>query len=96
MTKSHVVFIEQPYIVKVSRVLAAKVKDYSVKDWLDWQTTERNRFYLIEKSSGKIVNLEILSKDPFFFMHIVNCYQEGNKASKLVLKLYSTYIHNHS
>jgi len=96
MTQTHVVFIEQPYVVKVSRVLAAKVKEYSVKEWLDWQPTEKNRFYLIEKSSGKVVNLEILSKEPFFFMHVINCFQEGNQVRLSEIEIKRNFIYTGS
>lgn len=31
MTKNYIIYIEQPYVVKIQRVLAATMKDYAVK-----------------------------------------------------------------
>ncbi|CAL8109442.1 unnamed protein product [Orchesella dallaii] len=78
MTKNYIVFIEQPFVVKVSRVLAATIKDYAVKDWLEWRESDKNRFLIIEKSTGKVFSTEYMSVDSFFFLHVINCYENEN------------------
>jgi len=83
MTQDKIIFIEQPYIIKVSRVLSAKIKGYAVKDWLEWEPQDKNRFYIIDKKTGKVTNVEIMSSEAFFFLHFVNCYQIGNQVSRL-------------
>ncbi|ODM94718.1 Beta,beta-carotene 9',10'-oxygenase [Orchesella cincta] len=85
MTKNYIVFIEQPYVVKISRVLAATIKDYAVKDWLEWRGSDKNRFLIIEKSTGKVFSTEYMSADSFFFLHVINCYE--NEDSQIIVDI---------
>jgi hypothetical protein len=78
MSQNYIIFIEQPYLIKISRVLSSKLKGYAVKDWLEWRPQDKNRFYIVEKNTGHCLNVEILSEDSFFFLHFVNCYEEDD------------------
>ena len=75
MSKNYIVFIEQPYTVQISRVMAATTKGYAICDWMEWRPNEANKFHIISKSSGKVLDLKIMSKEAFFFLHVVNCYE---------------------
>jgi carotenoid cleavage dioxygenase-like enzyme len=42
---------------------------------LEWHPEFQNKFIIIEKETGKILKTEVVSQDPFFFMHIINCFE---------------------
>ncbi len=46
---------------------------------LEWKPNERCRFFLIEKKTGKVIKTEYVSAEAFFFLHIVNCYEQNNQ-----------------
>lgn len=48
-------------------------------DWLEWRPQEKNKFVIVEKSTGKIFKTEFLSAEGFYFMHFANCYEEDNQ-----------------
>lgn len=82
MTGKYILFIEQPYVASIAAIASALIKGHSVKDWLKWIPSLKNRFHLIDKETGKIVKTEIISA-PFFFLHIVNCYIENEQVRRL-------------
>lgn len=51
----------------------------TLKDILEWKPQDKNRFVIVEKSTGKVFNTEFLSSESFYFMHIFNCYEENNQ-----------------
>ncbi|CAL8110508.1 unnamed protein product [Orchesella dallaii] len=79
MTSKYILFIEQPYVASISAIASALIKGHSVKDWLEWRPNLKNRFHLIHKDTGKLIKTEIISEEPFFFLHIVNCYVENDQ-----------------
>lgn len=88
MTKNYLVFIEQPYVMNITKAFYSvftkgliRQNGYSFKDWLDWRPEYKNKFFIIEKSTGKIINgkFDYLSAEPFFFLHIINCYEYNNQ-----------------
>jgi carotenoid cleavage dioxygenase-like enzyme len=46
---------------------------------LEWRPQEKNRFIIVEKNSGKVLKTEFISAESFYFMHIINCYEENNQ-----------------
>jgi all-trans-8'-apo-beta-carotenal 15,15'-oxygenase len=46
---------------------------------LEWRSGEKNRFYLVDKESGKFVQAEILSKEAFFYYHVLNSYEQDDQ-----------------
>ena len=81
MTKNYIIFIEQPYCMGIAKAAFCIVKGqgYCFQDWLEWRPEHRNRFYIIDKESGKVVKSEFMSQDPFFFLHFINCYEDNNQ-----------------
>lgn len=100
MTSKYIVFIEQPYVASVAAIASALIKGHSVKDWLEWRPTLKNRFHLIDKETGKLIKTEIISAKPFFFLHITNCYVEHEQVifprfilyNNLIILILGTYI----
>ncbi|CAG7827089.1 unnamed protein product, partial [Allacma fusca] len=75
LSENHVIFIEQPMVVSVSKLFAALVKKTSVRDWLEWKGEDKNRFVILTKE-GKVNKTEFISKDSFYFMHTINSFEE--------------------
>lgn len=72
-------YIEQPFVLVVSRVLAAAfTKADCQKDWMEWRPDQKNVFVIVNKHTGKVFKTEFVSEKPFFFFHIVNCYEESD------------------
>ena len=83
VTKNYIIFIEQPYSISLPRAAKSVVVGDSFKDWLDWRPNEKSKFYIIEKSTGNIVKTNYYSNEPFFFLHVINCFEdENNQVSK--------------
>ncbi|ODN02421.1 Beta,beta-carotene 9',10'-oxygenase [Orchesella cincta] len=81
LTENYIVFIEQPYVVSLNKILSSVLtKGQSFKDWVEWNPECKNRFYIIDKSSGKVVsNAEFMSEEAFFFVHMINCYEDNGQ-----------------
>jgi len=79
-TSKYLIFIEQPYVMNVTRAISSCIKgNQTFKDWLEWRPeSSRNRFFIVEKETGRVVKTEFLARDPFFFLHFINCYEENN------------------
>lgn len=50
-------------------------KTTPISDWLEWKPQNGNRFFVVEKASGKLLKADVVTADPFFFLHIINCYE---------------------
>lgn len=85
MSKNYFVLIEQPFVLNFSKIVGALMsKGYSFSDWLEWRPEIKNRFHIIEKATGKVLKTEIWCEKPFFFLHVINCFEVNNQ---LVLDL---------
>lgn len=88
MSKSFIIFVEQPYVIKISRVLSSKLKGSPVKEWLEWRPEDKNRFYIVNKATGRVINGEIMSQESFFFLHFVNCFEDKDHVSNASLLMF--------
>jgi beta-carotene 15,15'-monooxygenase len=80
MTSRFLVFVEQPYVLNVTKILGGVLtKGQCFLDWLEWRGDLTNRFYLIDKETGKVHKTEVVTEDPFMFTHFINCYEEDNQ-----------------
>lgn len=81
MTNRYLVFIEQPFVLNVTKILGGVLsKGQSFMDWMEWRGELRNKFYLIDKQTGKVVNSDAVTvtDEPFMFTHLINCYEQGD------------------
>jgi beta-carotene 15,15'-monooxygenase len=85
MTERYIVFVEQPYVVSVSRIAQSVLKGDTLKDVLEWRSQEQNRFHVVEKATGKIFKTEFVSSEAFYFMHFVNCYEQNDQVRSFKL-----------
>lgn len=82
MTSKYLVMIEQPHVLSLSKLLGSVMKGTdTVKDWMDWKGHEKNRFHIVEKATGKLLKAEILSENSFYFMHVINCFEENEQVN---------------
>lgn len=53
---------------------------------MEWKGDhEPNKFYVVEKSSGKIImgqKIQVHSEEPFHSLWTINAYEEGDTVSK--------------
>ncbi|CAB4060743.1 BCMO1 [Lepeophtheirus salmonis] len=47
----------------------------SFKECLEWMPSENNRFYIIDKSSGRNMEIKYMTDEPFYFLNFINCYE---------------------
>jgi len=80
MTKNYIILIEQPFLISVPKVLSAAVrKSDCLQDWLEWKPDMKCRFIVVRKDTGKIFKTDFFSHEAFFFLHIINCYEERDQ-----------------
>jgi len=80
MTSKYIIMIEQPHVLCISKFLGSVLKGTdTVKDWMEWRGHEKNRFHIVEKTTGKLIKTEILSETSFYFMHIINCFEKDDQ-----------------
>ncbi|XP_067003223.2 beta,beta-carotene 15,15'-dioxygenase [Anabrus simplex] len=79
MSEKYIVFIEQPLILNLVKLLSIQVKGRSLRECMDWHPEECNRFIVVDKKTGKIVPLKYRSKKPFFVFHHINTYEEDDQ-----------------
>ena len=86
MTENFVIFIEQPYVATVAKLCTALVKRTAARDWLEWRGgEEKNRFVIISKTTGKVYKTDFYSKEPFYFIHVINCHEEDRQVSPVLI-----------
>ena len=81
MSENYIVLVEQPFVTSLPKILGAVMSPgQCIKDWTEWRARKTsNRFFIIDKESGKLFDgFEIYSKNPFFFYHFINCFEDGD------------------
>ncbi|ODN02416.1 Beta,beta-carotene 15,15'-monooxygenase [Orchesella cincta] len=79
MTEKYIIFIEQPLIIVAKKMIAGILQKSCKRDYMEYRPEMKNKFHVVEKETGKLLKTEYLSADPFFFLHIVNCYEQENE-----------------
>ena len=101
MSRNWIIFIEQPYVMNVAKAAMSYLKGgHTFSDWLEWRGEGfKNRFWLIEKETGKILKVDFRSSDPFFFLHVINAYEDDGQVCgtylfryTILLKAYSSIL----
>jgi carotenoid cleavage dioxygenase-like enzyme len=76
MTKNYIILIEQPYVMNASKVVGSVLaKTAPICSWLEWKPEFGNKFFIVEKETGKVLKADVVSADPFFFLHIINAFE---------------------
>uniref|UniRef100_A0A1B6IFB6 Uncharacterized protein n=1 Tax=Homalodisca liturata TaxID=320908 RepID=A0A1B6IFB6_9HEMI len=83
---NYIVFIEQPLILNMLKLISATVKGRCLYECMEWQPHLLNTFYIIDKRTGKVLPTKYISTKPFFVCHHINCYEEDNQLVIDVIK----------
>ncbi|XP_022104407.1 beta,beta-carotene 15,15'-dioxygenase-like [Acanthaster planci] len=75
MTKNYIIFLEQPFVVNVLKILTAKLREVAPSTCLSFYPEQKSRFYLVHLRTGEVVSTEYLA-DSFFCLHFINAYEE--------------------
>ncbi|XP_060080497.1 carotenoid-cleaving dioxygenase, mitochondrial-like [Ylistrum balloti] len=87
VTENYYVFVEQPLVINVLKILTARIRGLRIPDCLDYWPDEKAIFHVIDKATGEPVNQSfVYQSDAFFTFHHVNAYEDGDS---LVLDLCS-------
>lgn len=79
MSENYIVFVEQPLIINNMRLLSVNMKGRSLRECMDWDPNNVNRFYIIGKATGKVIDVKYKSTKPFFMFHHINTYEEDGQ-----------------
>ncbi|CAL8111657.1 unnamed protein product [Orchesella dallaii] len=79
MTKNYLIFIEQPYVINAGKVLGSVLaKATPISDWLEWREDLINRFFIVEKATGKVLKADVVADINFFYLHIINSFERDD------------------
>ncbi|QQP40212.1 Betacarotene 15_15'monooxygenase 1 [Caligus rogercresseyi] len=77
MTDNYLIFCEQPLAYQVDKLKRYKSEGKSFRDCLEWIPQERNHFHVVDKKSGRSLEMNYATDRPYFFFNFVNCYESG-------------------
>ncbi|XP_028400217.1 retinoid isomerohydrolase-like [Dendronephthya gigantea] len=77
MTQKYFIVIQQPMTVNVWKLAVSRFVGWNIIDAFSWNDQMGVEFVVISRESGEVV-LTIKS-EPFFFLHTVNAYDDGNE-----------------
>ncbi|XP_069113793.1 beta,beta-carotene 15,15'-dioxygenase-like isoform X2 [Argopecten irradians] len=79
VTENYYVFIEQPLVINVLKILTAKLRGSKLSECLDFWPDEKVIFHVIDKVTGEHVNKSVVyQSDAFFTFHHINAYEDGD------------------
>eukprot|EP00096_Caligus_rogercresseyi_P011680 TRINITY_DN4685_c0_g1_i1.p1 TRINITY_DN4685_c0_g1~~TRINITY_DN4685_c0_g1_i1.p1 ORF type:complete len:544 (+),score=118.43 TRINITY_DN4685_c0_g1_i1:34-1665(+) len=78
MTENNLIFCEQPWVSNMIKLTNCRSQGRSFKDCLEWMPSEKNRFYIIDKLTGRNMEIKYITDEPFYFLNFINCYESGN------------------
>ncbi|CAB4064448.1 BCMO1 [Lepeophtheirus salmonis] len=77
MTDNYLVFCEQPWVSNMIKLTNCRSQGKSFKECLEWMPSENNRFYVIDKSTGRNMEIKYMTDASFYFLNFINCYESG-------------------
>ncbi|XP_040568304.1 beta,beta-carotene 15,15'-dioxygenase-like [Lepeophtheirus salmonis] len=77
MTDNYLIFCEQPMVYDVNKLKQHKAQGKSFRDCLEWMPGERNHFYIVDKNTGRNIEINYVTDRSYFFFNFVNCYESG-------------------
>jgi carotenoid isomerooxygenase len=73
ITENYFIIVEQPYVISVMSLLAAKIANLPTCTCFKWYPNEQVKINVIERKTGEL-KFEYYT-DTFFFYHIINQYE---------------------
>ncbi|KAK7073959.1 Beta,beta-carotene 9',10'-oxygenase [Halocaridina rubra] len=76
ITENYYVLLESPMTLNAGMMILAKYTGTVPAEAMTWFPEEKTRFRVIERSTGKEIDVEYLS-DPFFTFHPINAFEHN-------------------
>ena len=76
LTPGYFVFIEQPFDLSLSRLIAGQLRGKSLAECYEWQPERGTKFRAVNRKDGTVTTLETSA---FFVFHTVNAFEEDGK-----------------
>uniref|UniRef100_A0A0N4Z7P8 Beta,beta-carotene 15,15'-monooxygenase n=1 Tax=Parastrongyloides trichosuri TaxID=131310 RepID=A0A0N4Z7P8_PARTI len=76
-SENYFVFVESPLRINVKKMLFQKFTGNAVRDCFQWLDNTNNLIHILDKRTGKKVDIKI-EVDPFFTFHHANSYEVGD------------------
>ncbi|XP_039276561.1 beta,beta-carotene 15,15'-dioxygenase-like [Nilaparvata lugens] len=86
VSENYIVLIETPFIYNMLKLLSVHVKRRCLRECLNWYPDRTNRFFVIHKESGNVLPVNFRSREPFFLLHHINCYEEDDQLVVDIIK----------
>lgn len=77
LTQNYVVLLEQPLTIDVKAMVANTIRDKPFIGGMEWMENKLVKIHLLNRETGKEVKQKVKC-EPFFYMHIINCYEKDN------------------
>ena len=78
LTKNYYIVVDQPFMAGLTSIAANVLKGKPMIELFEWHGREKNRFFIVDRGTGKPLRTEYFSEESFFFYHIINCYEDNN------------------
>ncbi|XP_050736587.1 carotenoid isomerooxygenase-like [Eriocheir sinensis] len=75
MTENYFVLLEQPMTIDVKAMVANTIRDKPFIGGMEWMANKLIKIHLVHRETGKEVKQKAKC-EAFFFMHIINCYEQ--------------------
>ncbi|XP_053379605.1 carotenoid-cleaving dioxygenase, mitochondrial-like isoform X2 [Mercenaria mercenaria] len=77
MTENYYVFVQQPLLSNVPKILLGRKMGYAFDSSLTSYPEIKNRFRIVDRKTGEEVNADhVIEADSFLFFHQINAYEE--------------------
>jgi carotenoid isomerooxygenase len=73
ITENYFIIIEQPYVISVMSLLAAKIGNKSLSSCFKWYPNKQVKISIIERKTGVLKH--VFYTETFFFLHTINQYE---------------------
>ncbi|KAG0716950.1 Carotenoid isomerooxygenase [Chionoecetes opilio] len=77
MTENYFVLLEQPMTIDVKSMVANTIRDKPFIGGMEWMENKLIKIHLVNRQTGKEVKQKVKC-EAFFFMHIINCFEQDN------------------
>uniref|UniRef100_A0A146MFP7 Beta,beta-carotene 9',10'-oxygenase n=1 Tax=Lygus hesperus TaxID=30085 RepID=A0A146MFP7_LYGHE len=77
--EKQIVYIEQPLFMNGMKLISMTMKGKCMWDTMEWKPEEKNRFTVVDKSTGQVSPVIYESDVAFFYHHLINVYESNGQ-----------------
>ncbi|XP_077988270.1 carotenoid-cleaving dioxygenase, mitochondrial-like [Glandiceps talaboti] len=78
ISDNYIVFLEQPLVISVLKILTYKLRGVPMTDSMDYHANKPARFHIVRRDTGEVLETQYVS-DAFFCFHFINAYEENDQ-----------------